>query len=79
MSIIFTRKRLAKRFAYVMMKYLRLAEQYASEESIRQMAMNRYTAIKELANYLGIFDQTKIELETLTELLNAMEGEKSDG
>lgn len=79
MSIIFTRKRLAKRFAYVMMKYLRLAEQYASEESVRQMAMNRYIAIKELANYLCIFDQTKIELETLTELLNAMEGEKSDG
>ena len=35
-----------------MMKYLRLAEQYASEESVRQMAMNRYTAIKELANYI---------------------------
>ena len=78
MSIIFTRKRLAKRFAYVMMKYLRLAEQFASEESVRQMAMNRYIAIKELADCLGISDKTTEELEWFKFLIDSMKGEKND-
>ena len=79
MSIIFTRKRLAKRFAYVMMKYLRLAEQFASEESVREMAMNRYTAIKELSDSLGISDKTTEELEWFKFLIDSMKGEKSNG
>ena len=76
MNIIFTRKKLSERCAGIMMKYLHLAEKFANEESVRKMAMNRYIAIKELADSLGILDKTKEELEMLTFIIDSMKGEE---